>query len=97
MPEHEGDKVLADKFIEFLINKIKTIRQNLDSKEKFIVPDYMPTYHFSEFSQITEEHLKKIIYSMQTKSYERDVIPTHFLKEHLDKFAVILTKLSINH
>ena len=45
-----------------------------------------------EFSQITEEHLKKVIFSMQTKSYESDVIPTCFLKDHLDEFAVILMK-----
>ena len=30
---------------------------------------------------------------MQTKSCESDIIPTHFLKDHLDEFAVILTKI----
>ena len=44
MPEHESDNVLADKFIEFFMNQIKVIRQNLDNKEKFKVPDYKPTY-----------------------------------------------------
>ena len=69
------------------------IRQNLDSKEKFKVPDYKPTYHLLEFKQIIEEHLKKIIYCMQTKSCESDVIPTHFLKDNVDEFAVALTKI----
>ena len=64
MQEHESDKVLPDKFIEFFITKIKIIRQNLDSKEKFKVPDYKPIYHFLEFSQVMEEHLKKVIYSL---------------------------------
>ena len=44
--EHESDMVLADKFIEFFMKKIKMIRQNLDSKEKFKVPDYKSIYHF---------------------------------------------------
>ena len=57
MLEHESDKVLADEFVEFLMDKIKMIRQNLDSKKMFNVPDYKPTYHFLEFKQITEEHL----------------------------------------
>ena len=73
------------------MNKIKMIR--LDSKEKFRVPDYKPICLFSEFSQITEEQLKKIIYSMQTKSYESDVIPTHFLKDLLDEFAAFVSKM----
>ena len=68
MQEYESDKVLADEFTELFMDKIKMIRQNVDSKGKFKVPDYKPIYHFSEFSQMTEEHLKKIIYSMQTKS-----------------------------
>ena len=50
MPEHESDKVLTDEFIQFFMNKIKMIRQNLDSKEKFEVPDYKPTYNLSEFN-----------------------------------------------
>ena len=69
------------------------IRQNLHSKEKFKVQDYKPIYHFLEFSQITEEHLKKIMYFMQTKSCESDVIQTNFLKHHLHEFAVILMKI----
>ena len=69
------------------------IRQNLDSREMFKVPDYKPTYHFLEFKQITEEHLKKIICSMQTKSCGSDVIPTHSLKDHLNEFAVTLTQI----
>ena len=54
MPEYESDKALADEFREVFMNKIKMIRQNLDSKEKFKVPDYKSIYHFLEFSQITE-------------------------------------------
>ena len=30
---------------------------------------------------------------MQTKSYESDVIPTNFLKDHLDEFSVTLMKI----
>ena len=30
---------------------------------------------------------------MQTKNCESDVIPTHFLKDHLDEFTVILMKI----
>ena len=30
---------------------------------------------------------------MQTKCCESDVIPTHFLKDHLDEFALTLTKI----
>ena len=33
VPEHESDKVLAEKFVEFFMKKIKMIRQNLDSKK----------------------------------------------------------------
>ena len=45
-----------------------------------------------EFKQITEEHLKKIFTLCKLEAVG-DVIPSCFLKDHLDEFAVTLTKI----
>ena len=60
---------------------------------KFCCPEYNWVFKFTEFSTLSEDDVQKIIMSIETKSCESDILPTFFLKHHLDKLQLSLTNL----
>ena len=47
----------------------------------------------TKFAPPTEEEVRKVVMSLNTKSCELDPIPTHILKEMLDRVLPLITKI----
>ena len=93
MPEHSSDRELANEFVNFFMEKITTICNDLEDTPKFCCPEYNLIFKFTEFSTLSEDDVRKIIMSMETKSCESDILPSFFLKSHLDKLLQSLTNI----
>ncbi|CAG2229999.1 unnamed protein product [Mytilus edulis] len=75
MPAVENENELPDKFADFFMNKIKTIRDSLRDFD-----DYKPLFKdvplFTSFKNLSEDEVKTIINKLQCKSCELDILPT---------------------
>ena len=91
MPEHSSDRELANEFVDFFMEKIYTICNDLEDTPKFCCPGYNLIFKFTEFLTLSEDDVRKIIISMETKSCKSDILLTFFLKNHLDKLLPSLT------
>jgi hypothetical protein len=93
IPSRDSPEILANQFADFFDKKIAKIRQEFsgvtDVQED--IPDQPPL--FCKFTLITEEELKKIIMSGNSKSCMLDPIPTTLLKDSLDTLIPVLTKI----
>ena len=91
-PEAESDEVLANQFVEYFIQKIEKIHDQLNNT---------PTYHpgdtavpqLRKFRQMTEAEVLNIINSMHSKSCELDPILTVPFKMLMDKCLPIVTRI----
>jgi hypothetical protein len=93
LPTHSDSQGLAKQFADFFDEKIAKIRQEfLDVTEVQDDTDDQPPL-LSKFTLITEEELKKIIMSGNSKSCMLDPIPTTLLKDSLDTLLPVLTKI----
>ena len=94
MPEKKTEQDLADMFANFFIDKISTIRQDLNS-----TPKYKPTANqvpkLDSFRALGQQEVKNIIKSLSKKTCELDCMPTKLLKEVLDTVLPIITKICI--
>ena len=100
LPASKSDQVLAENFADFLINKIKTIRDNLASLPLYECVQDQSIGKFTNFHPVSEEDVAKIIKGMTTKTCENDPISTKILKDNLPKFVGSITKivnLSLEH
>ncbi|VDI82656.1 Hypothetical predicted protein [Mytilus galloprovincialis] len=92
MPAVENENELPDKFADFFMNKIKTIRDSLRSFD-----DYKPLFKdvplFTSFKNLSEDEVKTIINKLQCKSCELDILPTKVLKSFLSELLPVITKL----
>ena len=93
LPERENDEDLANQFTDYFVNKIQTIHDSLKECEKFhpLLNNDMDI--LEQFEPISEEEVRNIINSMQTKSCEQDAIPTKILKVILDGVLPTLTRI----
>ena len=92
LPSHSDPQDLADQFANFFDEKIEKIRQEFTEDPDLSEPVDQPPL-LVEFSPITEQELKKIIMSGNSKSCMLDPIPTTLLKASLDTLLPILTKI----
>jgi hypothetical protein len=101
LPSHHDEKALADKFCEFFVGKISTIRDNLaatnnsssdncDTMRADIKFDGEP---LRSFSPVSSDELRKIILAAPTKSCELDPLPTKLLKPCLDPVLPSITDI----
>ncbi|CAG2214387.1 unnamed protein product [Mytilus edulis] len=92
MPAVENENELPDKFADFFMNKIKTIRDSLRDFD-----DYKPLFKdvplFTSFKNLSEDEVKTIINKLQCKSCELDILPTKVLKSFLSELLPVITKL----
>ena len=93
MPEHSSDRESANEFLDSFMEKITTIHNNLENTPQFCCPEYNPIFKCTEFSTLSEDGVRKIIMSGETKCCESDIIPTFLLKSHLDKLLPNLTNI----
>jgi len=100
LPEHEDDKLLADKFCEFFVGKISTIRDNLSTTNNsstdcnFMRADTkFEGNQLTSFSTASCDEIRKIILASPTKSCELDPLPTKLLKQCLDYLLPAITSI----
>ena len=93
LPERESDEDLANEFANYFMNKTQTIHDSLEECKKFhpILNNDMDI--LAQFKPMSEEEVREIINSMQTKSCEQDGIPTKILKVILDRVLPTLTRI----
>jgi hypothetical protein len=97
LPSSTSDQALATNFVKFFHNKVKKIRDGLDSN---VVqqnglhppPDTNPP-SLPEFSQQSPDDIRKIINKCANKTCSLDVIPTSLLKEE-EVLTVLLPTLT---
>ena len=92
LPPGKTDNQLAEDFVEFFMNKIQTIRNNL-ADHPLYKPEPTNIPKFDTFKKLREEDVKKLISKMKTKSCELDVLPTHIFKEMLEDLLPTITKI----
>ena len=84
---------LPDTFCDYFINKIASIRQELDTVSD--CPDFVP-YSGSSltcFRPVTMKEVRDIVCKSSKKSCGLDPIPTQLLHECLDELLPVLTKI----
>ena len=81
--DSESDKMLANEFANFFMEKIKRVRDSLE-----VHPTYDPQAtakaFMCKFEQVTKKEVVKCIREKASKSCELDAIPTTTLKQVLD-------------
>ena len=99
LPCHDDPKTLANEFNKFFDDKIQKIRLKLSTvnpipnrviAEPQIDSEVRP---LSEFKPLSNEEIGKLIISMPTKHCGLDPIPTWLLKDNINQFLPILTKI----
>ena len=92
LPNHTSDKDLAEEFADFFMDKIQKIRDNLTG-----YPTYEPTKkittRLAEFRPFEQTEVKKIIFSMKSKSCKLDALPTRLLKQCIEDILPTITNL----
>jgi hypothetical protein len=85
LPSYTSEEHLANKFVDFFSDKIEKIRATFPQSSapaKVTSPSTVPQLQI--LRPTTQEELKKIICSGNSKSCRLDPIPTTLLKAHLD-------------
>ena len=103
LPDCEDSTLLANNFNEHFVRKIVNIRENMSSVSVDNIYVNKLSYGIgevtcarstlSEFSQITEDELKKNILSRKIKTSAEDVLPAQLILSCLDQILPALVKL----
>ena len=92
LPTSNSEAEMLDVFVDYFLNKIKKIRDDLYHQPKFNVTSRnIPIWNY--FSQVSEDNVRRTIMSMTTKSCKLDTIPTKILKDILHVIISIITQL----
>ena len=96
LPSHSCATELANRFVNYFGDKIKSIRQDLEDSSN--TPDYtinvandFDGVPLDKFRIVSQEEVRKIISSSPSKSCSLDPIPTSILKLCLDELTPVLT------
>ena len=89
LPEHNDSEQLANEFADFFMEKIRKIRNSLDTYPIFN-PHGPVKASFDSFKPVSIDDIVRLVRSMPTKSCESDAIPTSLLKEILPELAPTL-------
>ena len=95
LPDSESDEELANNFADFFIDKLQRIREFLEHYPKYDPrkSTTRPKEVLSQFREVSEDEVKKIINRMATKSCVSDPIPTSPLKQILTAVISTITKI----
>ena len=94
LPSNIKREELPQSFSDFFLNKIKQLRQTLDSR-----PSDPPSYDiydgpkFSCFSYVSEHDVHELLADLPNKSSVLDPIPTHFVKQSADNLVPLITSV----
>ena len=96
LPSHNCGTELANRFVNYFGDKIKSIRQDLENSSN--TPDYTTNVAsdfdgvpLEKFRIVHQDEVRKIITSSPSKSCALDPIPTSILKLCLDELTPVLT------
>ena len=98
LPSHDTSEELAERFINYFSDKIKTIRTNLEN----LPPQQDPIDSYPEFSGIpllqfepvSTDFVEDIIKKSPTKSCTLDPVPTWLLKQCTEELVPVLTTIT---
>ena len=99
LPESSNDVALAESFKKVFVEKIANLRLAINYRAvTTTIPDqqscdYHQTAQLSEFTLATTAYIRRIVLQSSTKSCTLDLIPTHLLKEKIDKIASVFTDI----
>ena len=96
LPTSESPKHLANEFANYFDSKIQTIRGNLDASDHSelsvtLIEDC--DSHFGEFRKMSEEDVRELIMQSPVRGCSMDPIPTPLLKEYVDSFVPVITRI----
>lgn len=93
MPPSTSNADLSEQFADFFVDKITTIRNELQHHPTYVPQVNNDLLHLNSFTPLSKNDVKRIIAKLKTKSCELDYIPTKFLKEHIDDFIQAITDI----
>ena len=93
LPKANLDRELAENFADFIIGKIHKIRDTLDQYKWFEHTPRQLILTKEIFTQLSKSAVKRLIIEMQSKMCELDMLPMKLIKENLDMFLDLLTKI----
>ena len=88
MPPGLNDIDQSNKFADYFVDKIEGIRSKLEDYPKYVPKGKDIKYKLERFRQLDHKELCDIVMHLKTKSCELYIIPTAFLKKHIDEFLV---------
>lgn len=101
LPVSECDTALSNKFSDFFLEKIQSIRENLQNAnnsasnpEHSLSADIKFTGQpLTEFSTASNEEIRKLLMTSPSKSCELDPMPTYILKLCLNEVLPVITEI----
>ncbi len=98
-PPDKTQKELAESFSTTFDEKVKTIRRDLDEKVEntpdMSLLDENTTLHssiFDNFTELSSEQVKKLVFKASNKFCELDPIPTYIIRDCWEEISPLLTK-----
>jgi len=101
LPQHSSAKVLAEQFCSFFGQKIRAIREELDSvslpssstSATMVDEDGFNGQELCVFQPASQDEIRKLISHAPTKSCELDPLPTWLLKTCIDELVPVITSV----
>ena len=100
LPDHECQEELANRFNEYFTSKVQNIRNEITKNgaptsghTNQLPKTEHPINFLSNFKNITEEEVSKLILKSPSKSCELDPIPTWLLKKCIDPLTPLITRI----
>ena len=93
LPDDVSDSELTERFASFFTGKIEKIRTNLDQFDLYDPPVTEVHQPLHELYPYDTAEVKHQIMKLKNKSCKLDIIPTKFIREHIDKSIGVLTKI----
>jgi hypothetical protein len=101
LPSYQNENDLSNRFCEFFLGKIDTIRSGLCASigKMSGIRDFLSAEHEFEgehlhvLSPATLDEVRIFFFKAPSKSCELDPLPTHLLKQCLDTLAPVITRL----
>jgi len=96
LPSHDSEEELAERFADYFEQKINTIRSDIDSCDPpslSVTSVEKCSSSFTQFEELGEGDVRKIILDSPTKSCLLDAFPTWLLKRCIDSLLLIITSM----
>ena len=96
LPHHTSIQQLAADFGQFFIKKIEDIRCELNIPDNTHSPVSASCngHYFTNFRQLTQNDVRKLIMSSKSTTCDLDPIPTSLLKEHISILLPTITQMA---